>query len=410
MAGLFDRIAGWLRDQKSTALESLPPFMRYPETRTGYNVSALRSLDVSTVLACARVIAQGVAQVPIRFYRVGPDGRSQRLRAHPLMDVICRRPNPWQTSYEYRETLALHLVLCGNHFAFKNVVNGRVIELIPLEPANVLVDQKRDLSIEYQVTFKDGSYRVLGPDQIWHVRGPSWNSWMGLEAVKLAREAIGLAIATEAAHADLHKNGVQASGIYTVADKLPPADYKVLRDWIVANTSADNRYMPLILDRGAKFERLTMTGVDAQHLETRKFQIEEICRSFGVNPIMVGYSDKTATYASAEQMFIAHVVHTLMPWYERLEDSIQVNLLAGEPDIEVEFFAESLMRGAAKERADYYSKALGSGGSPAWMTQNEVREATGLDRIDDDDADALPKGAMSEAGPAADPGEDPDDG
>jgi HK97 family phage portal protein len=119
-----------------------------------------------------------------------------------------------------------------------------------------------------------------------------------------------------------------------------------------------------------------MSGLDAQHLETRKFQIEEVCRFFDVMPIMVGYSDKATTYASAEQMFLAHVVHTLSPWYARIEQSADVNLLTEKErasGLYFKFVPAGLLRGAAKDRSEYFAKALGAGGGPAWMTQDEVR-------------------------------------
>ena len=119
-----------------------------------------------------------------------------------------------------------------------------------------------------------------------------------------------------------------------------------------------------------------MTGVDAQHLETRRFQVEEVCRSMGVMPIMVFSSDKAATYASAEAMFAAHVTHTLAAWWERIEQSIDCNLLTEADEaagIYAKFVGNGLSRGSMKDRSDYFSKALGSGGSPAWMTQDEVR-------------------------------------
>ena len=122
---------------------------------------------------------------------------------------------------------------------------------------------------------------------------------------------------------------------------------------------------------------MTYNNTDLQYIETRKFQVEEICRAFGVMPIMVGYSDKTATYASAEQMFIAHVVHTMGPWYVRIENSANMNLLSKSDrasGLYVKFIVNGLMRGAAKDRAEFYSKALGAGGGPAWLTQDEVRE------------------------------------
>jgi HK97 family phage portal protein len=169
---------------------------------------------------------------------------------------------------------------------------------------------------------------------------------------------------------------------------LDEAGHKRLRAWISQHLAgSDNAGKPLILDRAAKYIQTAMSGVDAQHIETRKHQIEEICRHFRVIPIMVGYSDKTSTYASAEQMFIAHVVHTITPWATRFEQSAEAALLNDDLDIKLDL--KGLMRGAAKDRAEYYAKALGSGGSPAWMTPNEVREDDGLDAIEG--GDELPK-------------------
>jgi HK97 family phage portal protein len=196
-------------------------------------------------------------------------------------------------------------------------------------------------------------------ESIWHVKGPSWNTWKGMPAVEFAREAIGLSIATEEAHAKLHAHGAQASGVYSVDGTLNPDQYKALRAWIEENLSGENRFRPMVLDRAAKWTQISMNGVDSQHLETRKHQVEEVCRAFRVMPIMVGQADKAATYASAEQMFLAHVIHTLCPWYERIEQSIDVNLLTAadrRQGIYAKFLPNGLMRGAAKDRAEFYSK------------------------------------------------------
>lgn len=166
---------------------------------------------------------------------------------------------------------------------------------------------------------------------------------------------------------------------------------------------------PLVLDNNAKYASKIMSAVDAQHIESRKHQVEEICRSFRVMPIMVGHADKTATYASAEQMFIAHVMHTLMPWYVRLEHSVDANLLT-EAEIEAgyysKFTAQALMRGAQAERGEFYAKGLGSGGSKGWFTQNDVRELEDLNPIDDPEADKLPQ---PQAKPVNPPKQNPDD-
>ena len=157
---------------------------------------------------------------------------------------------------------------------------------------------------------------------------------------------------------------------------------------------------------------MVMSNIDAQMIESRKLQIEEICREFGVMPIMVGYSDKAATYASAEQMFIAHVVHTLEPWYQRMQQSADVNLLT-EDDRRSGFYTRlkdnALMRGAAKDRAEYYAKGLGSGGVKGWLTQNDVRGYEDLDPSTDPEADKLPQPTNSPSPTPANPtGDDSD--
>ena len=290
---------------------------------------------------------------------------------------MTRQPNDWSTSYEFRETLLIHAAL-GNAYAFKNVISGgRIAELILLAPGRVEKCQRDDYSIFYKVTGKSGAIQEFPSEAIWHVRGPSWDGVLGLDVLNLAKEALGLAISTEETHAKLHAKGVRPSGTYSVEGNLDAAQYAALKTWIDKEfAGAENSGAPMILDRGAKWLTQSMSGLDSQHLETRKFQIEEVCRFFDVMPIMVGYSDKASTYASAEQMFLAHVVHTLSPWYARIEQSADMNLLSKKDrknGLYFKFIAAGLMRGASADRSAYFSKALGSGGSPAWMTQDEVR-------------------------------------
>jgi HK97 family phage portal protein len=240
---------------------------------------------------------------------------------------------------------------------------------------------------------------VFAAEDIWHWRGPSWNSWMGLDATRMARDAIGLTMATEQSQAEFHKGGAKVSGLLSMKGTISDERFKFLAAWLDEHAIGGKRSgKPLVLDNEADFRPMQMTGVDAQLIETRKHQIEEVCRAFGVMPIMVGHADKTATYASAEQMFLAHVVHTLSPWYERIEQSADINLLT-EPERAAGHYAKftpnALMRGAAKDRAEFYAKALGAGGHPAWATQNEIRDFEDMDRSDDPAADRLNPGVMA---------------
>lgn len=371
--GFWARMLG--RETKAVSFsEDFADWFGLLPSKSGVTVDWQRALEVSTVLAVCRVVGEGVAQVPLRVMRPTPDGKgAEPDTENDLYPLLYRSPNAWQTSFAMRETMVMHLMLTGDAFFFKNRVRGRIRELIPLVPTNVTVVRNNDLSLTYRVSGEDGSYRELPADMIWHIRGPSWNTWLGLDATKHAREAIGLAIAAEATQGEMHANGLQISGVLTTDKVITGDKYVELQKWIAAQVGGANKHKPMILDSGLKWAARSMTGVDAQHLETRKFQIEEICRAFKVFPQMVGHSDKTATFASAEAFFDAHIKHTLLPWCERIEQSIDKDLLGLDGKSFAKFNLNALQRGAFKDRFEGYAKALGSGGSPAWMTQDEVR-------------------------------------
>lgn len=361
---------------KSGSLESLPYFLTAPESKSGIAVNWRTALDVTTVLACARVLAEGVSQVPLKIYRARKGGGADPATDDLLYDILYRRPNPWQTSFEFRETLMFHLVLCFNAYCFKNMVGGKLRELIPIEPGRVQVTRKPDMSLVYTVTMDEGKQVTLSQKEIWHLRGPSWNSWMGLDAVRMAREAIGLASALESTQASFQKNGMQPSGLYSVDGTLNEEQHKALTKWLADSySSSSNSGKPLILDRLAKWTTLATTGKDAQALEQRKHQVEEICRGARVFPQMVGHNgDSSPTFASAEQFFNAHVVHSLGPWYVRFEQSIDVNLLEGT-GLYSRHTVLGLLRGDLSSQITWVEKALG-GARPetAFITKNEARD------------------------------------
>lgn len=350
-------------------------------SKAGPTVNLEAAFKQATVFACLKVLSQGCAQVPFKLFQEYEEGGLTKIRPArdlPLYDLVTTKPNDWQTSFEFREQLVLHAAL-GNAYAWKNrVIGGKIAELILLDPSRMVVEQPNEYAPPvYKYTLKDGKAILFAADVIWHVRGPSWTGFAGMELLNMAREALGLAIATEETHARLHAKGVRPSGTYSVDGNLNPQQYKDLKAWIMAEMSgADNAGAPMILDRGAKWLASAMTGLDAQHLETRNFQGAEICRFLGVLPSKVGFTDKAATYASAEQFAIQHVVDTMGPWYARIEQSADVNLLTEKQRAQgfyFKFMAGGLLRGAAKDRAEYYAKALGAGGSPPWMAQDEIR-------------------------------------
>ena len=350
-------------------------------SKAGPTINLENALKVATMFACLRVLSQGCAQVPFKLFRettVNGLKNIEPARGHRHYDLVATKPNDWQTSYEFREQLVIHAGL-GNAYVWKSlVIGGKVAEMILLDPGRMEVQHPNEFEAPvYKYTLKDGKIVLFDTQTIWHVRGPSWHGFAGLDILQMAREALGLSIATEESHSKLHAKGVRPSGTYSVDGNLSPQQYADLKKWILAEMAgADNAGAPMILDRGAKWLSQAMTGLDAQHLETRKHQIEEICRFMGVHPQKIFHTDKTSTYASAEEFSHAHREDTLGPWYARIEQSADVNLLSLKERSEgfyFKFVANALMRASAQARADYYAKALGSGGHPGWMTPDEVR-------------------------------------
>jgi HK97 family phage portal protein len=275
------------------------------------------------------LIADGISTVPCKLMRKNRDtGRREEAVDHPLFDLLKYKPCGWMTSQQFRETLMLRATFSGQAFAFINWIDNsrKVSEIWPFDIGEVTVARRqdsRDRSPLYLVNGEEVPAR-----NILHIRGPSWDARVGLDMVSLAREALGLAVATEKAHAGRFGNGIQTTGTYSVEGNLTTVQYNQLMHFIVQHYAGGaNAGKPLLLDRNAKWTPQGMSGVDAEHLATRQHQDMLIARFFGVLPIMLGIADKTATYASSEQMFLAHCVHTVRPWHQRISEILNCWLL-----------------------------------------------------------------------------------
>jgi HK97 family phage portal protein len=407
---------GWVarllgREQKAwgeAELAMLRDIYGTRESISGRSVTWKTALDVSTILACTRVLADGVATVPLKLMRRDPaTGRRAEAADHPASWLLSHAPNDWQTSVDFRDTLMMHLALCRNGYVFKvRAPDGRLLELLPVAPAMVRIVHTGNDAPRYFIRAEPGRPEFAVPEgAMWHIRALAWDGVTGHEAINAAREAIGLALATEEQHSRLHKNGMQSPGIYSVTGTLNPKQYDDLRRYLEKHVQGlANAHKPLILDRDAKWTPIAAKGVDAEHLATRRFQIEENCRAMGVLPIMVGHSNEQTTFASSENMFLAHNVHTIRPWHRRWEASANRSFLTRREIADgyyFKFFDGELLRGAAKDRAEFYAKALGAGGSPAWLTPNDIRGFEDMDPIEG--GDDLPKPAGAAASPPAPP-------
>lgn len=359
-------------------------------SKAGQAVTLRTAMEVTTVFACARVIAEGIAQVPLRLYQRDADGRRREARDHALWEKFNYRPNQWQTPFEFREQIGLHLALCNNAFVYiTRDSRGEVLELLPFEPGSVTVTRETDWSLTYRITDLDGRRLPVEQGNLWHIRGPSWNGYAGLDAVHLARNAIGLSLATEEFASSLFANGARPGGILSTEQSLPPETQEQIKAaWAASQSGAGNALRTALLTGGLKYQMLSQTSDEAQFIETRKSVIPDICRAFRVLPIMVMHDENQASYASVEQRFIAHLTHTLAPWYERLEDSMNANLLTPIEHRQGYYFGHvtsGLMRGTAKERAEYHQILKQNG----VISVNEWRDAEDMDRSDDPLADRL---------------------
>ena len=360
------------------------------EAASGALVNETTALEVATVLACCRVIAEGVSQAPWCVMQEGADGAVQTLRGHSVSQSLKVSPDGVTPAFNFKETLVLHLLLCGNAYSIiDRAASGKILRIVNVEPNRVQPQYVGGKIDRYVITIDGDTPRSFAPRDVWHIRGPSWNGALGIRATQVARNAIGLAISTEKQAGAMAGRGMTINGVYSLESGLSPEKFRVLGAWLDQHAPGGERDgKPLILGDGAKWSSQQMTGVDAQHLETRRHQVEEICRAFRVMPLMVGHPADMAARAATESIFLQHVVHTLMPWYGRLEESADLALLSEQEraaGMYTRLDPTALMRGAAADRAAYYTAALGDTQRPGWMKKNEVRAKEGLPPVDGGD-------------------------
>lgn len=342
----------------------------------GVTVTEKTALQVSTVLACVKVIADGCATPSLNVFREKADGTRQKALNIPEFRLLSRRPNEFQTSFEWRRQMTLHAALTGSGLSIKiKGANGRVQELIPVQPGQWDIRKIDRYTVRYRCYDEFGVIGEFAPDDVFVLNGVQWD-WIGsLNAVALARSAVGLAMATERSQSAMHANGLRPSGTYSVEGTLSQEQYERLAAFLKRKGGPDNAGTPLVLDRNAKWLNTSTSGVDAQHVETRRLQVEEICRAFGVFPIMVGHSDKSATFASSEAFFAAHLIHCLAPWHRAWTQRIDEMLLDGSGPLFAEFDTRYMRSGSTKDRAVYARTMVEMG----LLSPNEYRDEEGWD-------------------------------
>jgi HK97 family phage portal protein len=343
-------------ENRSTLANPAPWFhdaMSGPRSYTGRSVGADDAMRSMAVLACVKILAESVASLPLPVYKRLGAGGKERAPSHPLYPLLHDLPNPEITSMELREVLMAHLGLWGN--AYCEVVRDellRPVQLWPLSPNRVKPARGPDGALVYGVKRGNGSTVSLRADQVWRIKGFGTDSYSGLSPIGQAREAIGLALATEEFGARFFGNG-RPSGVLKHKGQLSKDGQDRLKaSWESAHNGLSNSHRVAILEEGMEWQQMGIPPEDAQFLETRKFQVAEIARLYRVPLHMVGDLDRS-TNNNIEHQSIEFVVHTLRPWLVRIEHTVNRDLLT--PFERKRYFAEFLIDGLL--RGDSFTRA-----------------------------------------------------
>ena len=355
-------------------------------TTSGKAVTERSSMQMTAVYACVRILSETVAELPLHLYKYSDNGKEKAID-HPLYRLLHDEPNPEMSSFVFRETLMTHLLLWGN--AYAQIIRdgkGDIVALYPLMPNKMTVDRDENGQICYLYnrssddapTMKTNSFTVkLSASDVLHIPGLGFDGLVGYSPIAMAKNAIGLAIATEEYGAKFFANGAAPGGVLEHPGTIKDPN-KVREAWQSQFGGSGNANKISVLEEGMKYTPISISPEQAQFLETRKFQINEIARIFRVPPHMVGDLEKSS-FSNIEQQSLEFVKYTLNPWIVRWEQSLS-RILFTEHEKQEYFFkfnVEGLLRDDYESRMNGYATARQNG----WMSANDIRELENLDRI-----------------------------
>lgn len=360
---------------------------------SGVNVDEKSAMQIATVYACVRLLAESVAQLPLHLYRMeGEDGKV-KAREHPLYKILYREPNPEMTSFSFWEAEMTHLLLWGNAYA-QIVRDGKntVLGLYPLIPENVEIDRDDKGQLYYiyhaytnEVPGESNKDIYFRRDEILHIPGLGFNGLVGFSPIAMMKNALGSALAVEKYGSSFFKNGAQPSGVLEHPSVLKDPQ-KIRDNWTAVYGGPNNAHKVAVLEEGMTYKPISLPPEDSQFLSTREFGVEEICRIFRVPPHMV-QDLKRATFSNIEHQSIDFVVHTLDPWLRRIEKAIVKDVLLESEQEELfpQFNVDGLLRGDYKSRMEGYN--IGRQGG--WMNANDIRRLENLDPIPEEEGGDL---------------------
>jgi HK97 family phage portal protein len=348
---------------------------------SGVKVDAETALRSTVVLACIRVLSTSVAGLPLHLYRRLPGGGKEIAREHPLYRILHTQPNSWQTSFEWREQMMLHLLTHGFSLDEKVYSGGSISEIVPLHPSRVKTEQLENMRLRYTYREASGTSTVYTQDAIFAVRGMSDDGVNGMSMIELARDAIGLARALEIPGATFFGNGARPGVILSTDQMLSPEAAENTRNqWERAHRGPDRSHRTAVLQGGLKVTELGGNNQEAQYLEARRFAVEECCRIFGVPGHLVGDLTRSS-FSNIEQQSQDFLTNGLMPWLRRIESSIARDLLDGDDEYFAEFDTRGFLRADATTRSAYYNTLWNLGVASV----NEIRSWENMNPVDGGD-------------------------
>ena len=373
------------RDKPQNKVGSSFSFL-FGGTSSGKSVNESTAMQTTAVYACVRILAESIAGLPVHIYKYRDDGGQEKVIDHPLYYLLHDEPNPEMTSFVFRETLMSHLLLWGN--AYAQIIRdgrGNALALYPLLPNRVEVDRaangeifytyRRD-SKESRIDISSGTV-ILPGDEVLHIPGLGFDGLVGYSPIAMAKNAVGMAMATEEYGASFFANGAAPGGVLEHPGVVKDPQ-RVKDSWNSAYQGSNKAHKIAVLEEGMKYQTIGISPEQAQFLETRKFQINEIARIFRVPPHMVGDLEKSS-FSNIEQQSLEFVKYTLDPWVVRWEQALQQALIlpSEKGDYFVRFNLDGLLRGDYASRMTGYSTARQNG----WMSTNDIRELENMNRI-----------------------------
>lgn len=351
---------------------------------SGERVDEKSAMQISTVYACVRLLAETVAGLPLHLYRYVGNGKEKAVD-HPLYKILYRQPNAEMTSFTFRETLMTHLLLWGNAYC-QIIRDGKntVLGLYPLLPENMEVDRDEAGNLYYiyhaytdEVPGEQNQDIYFRADEIFHIPGLGFNGLVGFSPIAMMKNSLGTTLAVEKYGAAFFKNGAQPSGVLEHPGVLKDPQ-KIRDNWTAVYGGAGNAHKVAVLEEGMQYKAISLPPEDSQFLSTRQFGVEEICRIFRVPPHMVQDLEH-ATYSNIEHQSIDFVVHTLTPWLVRFEQAVSKDLLVAEEQDEyfAKFNVDGLLRGDYQSRMNGYATGISNG----FLSPNDIHRLENMDLI-----------------------------